>query len=136
MMGITWKLENVGHSQRHVFRVKWTRREHPICRGLEATFLANDELYHRMDHKPNVEVIATAYSDPKAGGTGKDEPIIWTVPFGRGRVVHMTLGHDLAAMQQPGFIAAFARGTEWAATAQVGQVSTSAAGLPTHSSNQ
>jgi type 1 glutamine amidotransferase len=119
MMGVTWKLENIGHSQRHVFPVRWTKRDHPISRGLEAAFIANDELYHRMDHHANVEVIAAAFSDPKAGGTGKDEPIIWTVPFGRGRVLHTTLGHDLSAMVQPGFLAAFARGTEWAATGQV-----------------
>jgi type 1 glutamine amidotransferase len=31
----------------------------------------------------------------------------------------MTLGHDLSAMSQPGFVAAFARGTEWAATGDV-----------------
>ncbi len=31
----------------------------------------------------------------------------------------MTLGHDLSSMIQPGFLAALARGTEWAATGQV-----------------
>ncbi|HET8550595.1 MAG TPA: ThuA domain-containing protein [Bryobacteraceae bacterium] len=119
MVGVTWKLENIGHSDRHVFPVKWTNRNHPISRGLEPAFLANDELYHHMDHRPNVQVIASAFSDPKVRGTGKDEPVIWTVPFGTGRVLHMTLGHDLSAMVQPGFVAAFARGTEWAATGQV-----------------
>ncbi len=119
MMGVTWKPENIGHSARHVFEVKWTDREHPIARGLPPAFLANDELYHKMDHKPNVHVIATAYSDPKKGGTGKNEPIVWTVPFGKGRVVHITLGHDLSAMVQPGFAAVFARGTEWAASSAV-----------------
>jgi uncharacterized protein len=119
MMGMTWKLENVGHAVRHVFPVKWVDRSHPIARGLNPTFLANDELYHKMDFKPNVHVLATAYSDAGMGGTGKEEPIIWTVPFGSGRVVHLTLGHDLSAMVQPGFVAAFARGTEWAATGEV-----------------
>jgi len=119
MLGVTWRPENIGHAVRHVFPVKWVDREHPISRGLEPTFLANDELYHRMDHRPNAQVLATAFSDPKMGGTGKEEPILWTVGFGRGRVVHTTLGHDTAAMYQPGFIAAFARGAEWAATAGV-----------------
>jgi type 1 glutamine amidotransferase len=119
MMGMTWKLENIGHSERHVFPVAWKNREHPIARGLEPTFLANDELYHKMDYKPNIEVIASAWSNPQVGGTGKEEPIIWSVPFGNGRVLHMSLGHDLSAMIQPGFLAAFARGTEWAATKTV-----------------
>jgi uncharacterized protein len=119
MLGMTWKLENVGHSVRHVFPVKWVDRNHPISRGLDEDFLANDELYHKMDLKPNAHVLATAYSDPKQGGTGKDEPMVWTVPFGAGRVVHTSLGHDLSAMAQPGFVQVFARGAEWAATGAV-----------------
>ena len=119
MMGQTWKPENIGHAVRHAFTVKWVDREHPVSRGLEPTFLANDELYHKMDLKPNAHVLATAYSDPAVGGTGQEEPQIWTVPFGKGRVIHITLGHDPSAMYQPGFLAAFARGTQWAATGKV-----------------
>jgi len=119
MMGSTWKLENIGHSARHVFAVKWVDREHPISRGLAEVFMADDELYHKMDLRPEAHVLATALSDPKVRGTGRDEPMIWTVPFGRGRVVHMTLGHDLKAMSQQGFIDALVRGTEWAATGEV-----------------
>jgi type 1 glutamine amidotransferase len=94
-------------------------RDHPIARGLDAAFLANDELYHRMDHKPNIRVIASAFSDPQRGGTGDMEPVMWTLPFGSGRGVHLTLGHDLSAISQPGFAAAFVRGVEWAATGAV-----------------
>ena len=119
MMGMTWKLENVGHSSRHVFPVKWVDRDHPISRGLDPVFQANDELYHKMDFKPNVHVLATAYSDPKQGGTGKEEPIVWIVPYGAGRIVHTSLGHDLSAMVQPGFVEVFARGAEWAASGAV-----------------
>jgi type 1 glutamine amidotransferase len=119
MMGVTWKPENLSHSVRHVFAVKWADPGHPIARGLEPTFLADDELYHKMDHRPDIRVIATAFSDPARRGTGKDEPVIWTVAFGRGRVLHITLGHDVKALSQPGVAAAFARGTEWAATGEV-----------------
>lgn len=119
MLGCTWKPENIGHSVRHAFSVKWIDREHPISRGLEATFLANDELYHRLDLKPSARVLATAFNDAKMGGTSKEEPIVWVVPFGQGRVLHTTLGHDLSAMYQPGFLATFARGVEWAATGAV-----------------
>lgn len=119
LIGASWKPENIGHGARHAFPVKWIDREHPISRGLEETFLANDELYHKLDLRPRTKVLATAYSAPETGGTGKNEPIIWTAPFGAGRTVHITLGHDLSAMAQPGFLAAFARGTEWAATGAV-----------------
>lgn len=115
LLGATWKPENIGHGARHVFPVKWVDREHPIARGLEPTFQANDELYHRLDLRPEARVIAAAFSDPKTRGTGDEEPIIWTVAFGSGRTVHTTLGHDAAALRQPGVGAAIARAAEWAA---------------------
>ena len=52
MMGVTWKLENIGHSRRHVFAVKWVDRDHPISRGLPPEFQADDELYHKLDFRP------------------------------------------------------------------------------------
>ena len=45
--------------------------------------------------------------------------MVWTVPYGQGRVVVTTLGHDLLAMSQPGFIDLLVRGVEWAATGTV-----------------
>ena len=123
MTGMYWKIENIGHTRRHVYPVQWVDKEHPISRGLPPTFLANDELHHRIDLKPNAHVLATAYDDPAipggGGGTGQDEPVIWAVPFGQGRVVVTVLGHDLLAMTQPGFIQAFTRAVEWAATGSV-----------------
>ncbi len=119
MIGSTWKAENIGHAQRGIFTVRWTDREHPISRGLDGTFLADDELYHRLDLRSNVHVLAVAWSDPKVGGTGKDEPVIWTVPFGQGRVVQTIFGHDTASMYQPGFSTLFCRSVEWAATGAV-----------------
>jgi hypothetical protein len=117
MLGATWEPEKIGHGKRHVFQVKWVDRKHPLSRGLEETFLADDELYHRMDLRANARVLATAFSDAATGGTGRDEPVIWAVPFGQGRVVHITLGHDAKSMSQPGFVSALARAAEWVAAA-------------------
>ncbi len=119
LVGATWKPANIGHGARHVFPVKWVDRAHPVSRGLEESFLANDELYHKLDLLPKTKVLATAYSAPETGGTGEHEPMVWCAPFGKGRTLHITLGHDLSSMHQPGFLAAFARGTEWAATGDV-----------------
>lgn len=122
MLGMSWQIQNIGHAKRHVFAVNWVDRENPIARDLPPTFVANDELYHKIDLKPNAHVLASAQDLPvDQGGTGKEEPVIWTVPYGQGRVVVMVLGHDLLAMAQPGFMDAFARGTEWAATGKVAE---------------
>ncbi len=132
MTGASWTAgpPRSGHGKRHVFEVKFTNRGHPIAQGMAESFLVSDELYHRLVMKPGVEVLATAYDDPKLGGTGKEEPVLWTVAYGRGRVFHTTLGHDVGAMQSPGFVTTFARGVEWAASGRVSLPSQLHAGPP------
>src|SRR5882757_8543595 len=43
MVGMYWKIENIGHARRRQFTVKWADREHPISKGLAPTFLVDDE---------------------------------------------------------------------------------------------
>lgn len=121
MIGAKWVKgpPKSGHGKRHVFDVKFVDREHPIAKGMAASFPISDELYHRLKLKKGIHILATAYSDPATGGTGRDEPILWTLRYGKGRVFHTTLGHDLGAMVAPGFVTTFARGAEWAATGKV-----------------
>ena len=119
ILGASWTPGDLGHAVRHVFPVKWVDKEHPISKGLEETFLANDELYHKLALRPNAHVLATAFSDAKLGGTGREEPIVWTASFGAGRTVYIPLGHDLEAVSQPGFVTTFARSVEWAASGKV-----------------
>lgn len=120
MTGVRWTNgpPRSGHGKRHRFRVEMVDRSHPVTRGLEPSFEIDDELYHRLVFEPNVHVLARAFDAPEIGGTGQFEPVLWTVRFGNGRVFHTTLGHDLKAMQAPGFRITFARGAEWAATGE------------------
>jgi type 1 glutamine amidotransferase len=81
-----------------------------------------DELYDSLRGPgENMTVLATAHSDPKNKGTGHDEPVLMALRYGKGRVFHTTLGHDVAALSCVGFITTFQRGTEWAATGKVTQ---------------
>ena len=107
------------HGARHSFTVKLVDREHPVTKGFPDHFVATDELYHRMTLTPSARVLATAYSDPATGGTGRDEPILWVNEPGRGRAYFTALGHEVAAMQNDGFKAALLRGAEWAASGAV-----------------
>ena len=66
-------------------------------------------------------VLATAHSEPSNHGTGRDEPQLLVVQYGRGRVFHTTLGHDVNALSSVDFVTTFQRGTEWAATGAVTQ---------------
>lgn len=122
MIGGTWteKEPKTGHAPRHVFEVRVTDGGHPITQGIGDSFQVSDELYHNLNMRPGVHVLATAFDNPKNGGTGKQEPVLWTVAYGKGRVFHTTLGHDVAAMQSRGFALTFTRGVEWAALGGVG----------------
>lgn len=121
MLGASWSEADpkTGHGDRHSFQVKFVDRAHPIAQGLPETFTATDELYHNLRMRPNVHLLATAFDDPRMRGTGKHEPMLWTVSYGKGRVFHTALGHDGPAMLEEGFILTFARGLEWAATGAV-----------------
>ena len=92
-------------------------------KGLPKVWMhAGDELYAAMRGPgENMSILASAYSSPENKGTGHDEPILLTVRYGKGRVFHTTMGHDIPALACVGFITTFQRGTEWAAAGRVTQ---------------
>ena len=131
MCAANWRPNNGHHSARHDYTVTIKEQEHPITRGMKATFpQANDELYANLKWQPEggFHVLATAWDDHslyKPGekqpipGTGLSQPMLWTVNYGSGRVFVTAMGHDAEAMKLPGFVATLTRGTEWAATGAV-----------------
>ncbi len=127
MVADLWRA-GTGHGRYHAFDVKIIDRDHPITHGMRDLKAHPDELYHKLVHTPGVEtrVLATAYSDPETGGTGKDEPMAIVLQFGAGRIFHTPLGHvwpgdvaSRATFDNPELHLLIARGTEWAATGAV-----------------
>lgn len=115
------------HGKQHEYVLDIREPKHPIVAGLPPKWRhADDELYDRLrGPAENLTVLATAFSDTATGGSGRHEPLLMVLSYGKGRVFHTALGHarpgDHEAMHCVGFIATLQRGTEWAATGKVTQ---------------
>ena len=117
------------HGIQHEFTMNARNQKHAITKGLPAQWLhAQDELYDRMRGPGNIgTMLYTAWSDTSTHGSGREEPLIFTVDYGKARIFHTMLGHcgvtaeDNIAMQCAGFQTLLLRGAEWAATGKVTQ---------------
>jgi uncharacterized protein len=112
-----------GHGARLPYKIENRVVDHPITKGLPKTWLhVADELYGTLRGPgEHMTVLSTAWADPANRGSNHDEPILMVLTFGKGRIFHTVMGHDLAALNCVGFIATYQRGTEWAATGKVTQ---------------
>ncbi len=99
-----------GHDAYGAFRVDITEPQHDITRGM-TPYETTDELYFRQQGNEPIHVLATAHSR----ATGDDEPMAFVYEYGRGRVFQTVLGHDAAAIRNPGTSALVRRGSTWAA---------------------
>jgi HEAT repeat protein/type 1 glutamine amidotransferase len=111
------------HGRQTPYVVTTREPEHPIMKGLPAAWMhCSDELYCKLrGPAKNMTIIASSYSDAKTGGTGREEAILMTITYGKGRIFHDVLGHGQAQHKCVGFIVTLQRGTEWAATGKVTQ---------------
>ena len=115
------------HGKQGEYLVVTRDEEHPVMKGLPSEWLhVQDELYSRMrGPAENIEILATAEQDTTMGGTGRQEPVLFTITYGKGRIFHSVLGHAGAqqydAVRCVGFIETLLRGAEWALTGDVTQ---------------
>ena len=116
------------HGKRREYIVTARIVDHPITKGLPVRWLhGNDELYSLLrGPAKNMQILATAFADSTAGGgTMRDEPVLMTITYGKGRIFHTAMGHadegGGPAMQCVGFITTLQRGAEWAVTGNVTQ---------------
>ena len=113
----------MGHGGIFDWVVKTHDTSHPITKGMPKHWMhASDELYHgQRGPAKNLNVLFTAYSDPRHGGTGRHEPVVWWIPHGKGKVVTNLMGHvgDLKCMQCVGFQTVLQRSCLWLAGAAI-----------------
>jgi len=109
------------HGPQHEYEIVVRQKEHPITKGLPATFKHGpDELYDSLrGPAENITILATAFSAKNKRGSGRHEPVLMTIKYKKGRIFHTVLGHAVKHIQEGSFVTTFQRGVEWAATGKV-----------------
>lgn len=117
------------HGQQHEYILNLRSNGNPIVEGLPEKWKhAQDELYDQMRGPGEIkDLFYTAYAPVEKHGSGREEPLIFTVDYGKARIFHIMLGHagptveENTAMQCTGFQVMLLRGAEWCATGKVTQ---------------
>lgn len=117
------------HGQQREYPMHCHNKNHPITKGLPDNWMhAKDEMYDSMRGPANIkDLLYSGKAEKETGGSGREEPLIFTVDYGKARILHIMLGHcgptpeNNPAMQCTGFQTLLLRGAEWAATGEVTQ---------------
>ena len=119
------------HPRKHDFIITRRTPDHPITSGLPGQWQQpHDEIYSGLrGPAKNLTILATAYANQDLkNASPHNEPMIFTVGYGKGRVLQITLGHvgardnaSVLSVSNVGFGTVLQRGVEWAATGSVTQ---------------
>jgi len=110
LAGRVWDPKLRGHDPHGKFTVKITDAQHPAMKGLKE-FETVDELYTCLAGRTPIKVLATARSKVD----GKDYPMAFVLDYGKGRVLHSVLGHDVQAFASPNVKRLFRNACAWSA---------------------
>jgi uncharacterized protein len=96
------------------YEVRITRPDHPITAGLADFRMHSEQYYMHVD--PANEVLATTiFSGEHAPWiAGVEMPVVWTKPYGAGKVFYCSLGHVAADFDVPEARELVRRGMRWA----------------------
>jgi type 1 glutamine amidotransferase len=98
------------------YTVDVTKPEDPIMAGIPANFPYKSEQYY-MHVDPSNEVLATTtFTGEHASWIdGVVMPVVWKRKHGKGKVFHMTLGHQAKEFENTNMATIMRRGMNWAA---------------------
>lgn len=116
-----------GHGAAHPYQIRTREKDNPIFKGMPEVWMhVDDELYHgQRGPAQNMHILATAFSSLESHGTGVNEPMVWWIPYGKGRLIALMPGHLGKGQNRPsaydcvGFRTLLQRSTEWVATDKV-----------------
>lgn len=99
------------------YTVEIADHDHPITAGLDDFTMHSEQYYMHVD--PANEVLATTTFSGRHEGmdwiAGTTTPVVWTRPYGAGRVFYASVGHVAADFAVPEAREIVRRGLLWAA---------------------
>jgi len=110
----------MGHGKQWDWQLTVRDHSNPITAGMPEKWRhVKDELYHgQRGPAENMHILLSAFDDSSYGGTGKNEPIVWWIPYGKGKVLTDVMGHvgETASLSCVGFQTVLFRSVEWLVT--------------------
>jgi type 1 glutamine amidotransferase len=108
-----------GHDKLGPFTVSVLAKDHPVMKGVPASFDVTDELYYvnaEADKIPEgtapIQVLAQTSPSQKFG---KPHPSVWITNHDRARIVGIALGHDERVHDLDAYKTILANAVKWAA---------------------
>lgn len=113
-----WIMDVTSHGKVSETKVTITNKNHPVTNGIH-DFVLTDELWMNAAQNSRFEVLGIASNKDSEEKGLKPQPAIFAAGYGKGRIFHTILGHNVEAMKNEGFLLLIIRASEWAATGEV-----------------
>ncbi len=109
-----------GHDRIAKFSVNAVQPEHPIMKGVPASFEVEDELYYLNAEPekipPGTAAITVLAETSPSVRFKRPHPAVWVTTHPTARIVGITLGHDQRVHDLPAFKTLLTNAVKWAAT--------------------
>jgi len=117
MGGISWK-NYIGTFARGTVNVE--DKQHPVMKGLPASFRIEQEEWYTYDKspRPNVRVLASVDEstyEPQGDVKMGDHPVVWTNEHVKARNVYIFMGHSPNLLDNPAWVKLVTNAIFWAA---------------------
>jgi hypothetical protein len=116
MGGIRWKNYIAGFASA---KVNIEKADHPVMKGLPASFVIGKEEWYTYDKtpRPNVQVLASVDEStyrPETSIKMGDHPVVWVNPDMKARNVYIFMGHHGRLFDDPNYRLLFTNAVMWA----------------------
>ena len=101
------------------YTVNITAAENPLVMDIKDFILHSEQYYMHVD--PAITILATTRftGEHDAWIEGIEIPVVWTKPYGKGRVFYSSLGHNKEDFDIPQVWEIITRGITWAASPEI-----------------